>query len=337
MHHRNTFRIAFGLATVCAVLTLTGCKGAGEPSSSKKNGKSFLKCADAGGDDKLEKISLPPLTLVRDGQDLKISGLSSSIVSVGLLAGIHELTPETRKNIRNFLNQFKASKTQAIVVVGGVGKTREQISEILSLLAEAPVPIFVTPGAQESYGALKSVFKKIKKKHPQVIDLTTVRRILINQVNFISLPGYYNPFYLEARSQGCAYEQSDLAKITELILKDKANVLLSATPPKGEGANAPDLGRGNVHIGDPALKAMLDESAIKFGLFGHVYESGGNAVSKGNNDALAAGIWYPSLYLQAGSADALPVQLVDGGRTAGIAHIVDFSGHRARFRQILAR
>ncbi|MBN2528004.1 MAG: hypothetical protein JXR76_16560 [Deltaproteobacteria bacterium] len=335
-HHYRSIVIIIALWAT-AITAFTGCKGAGDPGSAKKNGKDFLKCADVSNDDPLEKINLPPLTLVRDGSDMKISGLSSSIVSIGLLAGIHDLTPKTEENIRFFMDQFKAAKVQAIVVVGGVGKTSRQIEKVLKALASAPIPILVTPGAQESFGALRATFKKLRKKYPQLIDLTWVRRVQIKQVNFISLPGYFNPFYLEARSQGCSYESAELNQLTELAMADKANVLLSATPPRGASEFAPDLGRGNVHIGDPELAKVLNDSPIRFGLFGHVYESGGNAVSPGKNAPLAQGIWHPSLYLQAGSADAIPVQLVDGGRTAGIAHIVDFSGHRARFKQILAR
>jgi hypothetical protein len=314
-----------------------GCKGPTEPSSSSQNGNEYLKCAEVDGDSHIEKINLPPLTLVRDGQDLKISGLSSSIVSVGLLSGIHELTAESKKNLQFFFNQFKAAKVQAIIVVGGVGKTKKQITEIFNELGLAPVPVLITPGAQESYGGLKAVFKKLHKKFPHLVDMTAVRRVMMKQVNFISLPGYYNPFYLEARSQGCSYEKSDLDSLENFVMKDMANVLVSATPPKGSGPFDPDLGRGNIHIGDPDLTQMLAPSSIRFGLFGHVYEAGGNAVSKNQNDALAPGIWHPSMYLQAGSADAIPVRLTNGGRVAGIAHIVDFSGHRVRFKQIVAR
>lgn len=331
--HRVTYIFTF----IVISLFFAGCKGASEPSSSSKNGDEYLKCAGASADSRVEKINLPPLTLVRDGQDLKISGLPSSIVSIGLLAGIHEITTESDRNLRFFFNQFKAAKVQAIVVVGGVGKTEQQMTEIFKLLGSAPVPVLITPGAQESYGALKAVFKKTHKKYPHLIDLTQVRRVMMNQVNFISLPGYFNPFYLEARSQGCSYEQSDLDQLRSLIIDDKANVLLSATPPRGTHPSAPDAGRGNVHIGDPALAQTLADSDIKFGLFGHVYEAGGYAVAKSKTHALTAGIWQPSMYLQAGSADALPVGLTNGGRVAGMAHIVDFSGHRARFKQIVAR
>lgn len=331
----NTAKILF-ISTLFPIL-LWGCKSSEAPSSSHKNGNDFLKCADVGADSKLEKISLPPLTLVRDGQDLKISGIANSIVSVGLLSGIHEITPKTEQNINHFLDQFRASKVQAIIVVGGVGKTEKQISKTLQTLAKAPIPILITPGAQESFGALKSSFKTLQKKHPQLIDMTKVRRVFIKHVNFISLPGYFNPFYLEARSQGCSYEKKELQQIAEFAMADKTNVLLSATPPKGKGPASPDMGRGSVNIGDPELTQTLADSEIKFGLFGHVYESGGNAVAKGKSVPLAPGIWHPSVYLQSGSADAVPVRLVGGGRTAGMAHIVDFSGHRARFKQILAK
>ncbi|MBN2343916.1 MAG: hypothetical protein JXX29_17190 [Deltaproteobacteria bacterium] len=331
----NTLRISTIIA-LCVFFNL-GCKSATEPSSSQKNGNDFLKCADVAGDDNLEKISLPPLTLVRDDQDLKISGISSSIIAVGLLAGIHEMTPETEKNLNYYLDQFKAAKVQAIIVVGGVGKTQEQITNVLTALAKAPIPILVTPGSQASFGALRGAFKKLKQKYPQLVDLTQVRRVFMKHVNFISLPGYFNPFYLEARSQGCSYELKELQQITDLAMDDKTNVLLSATPPLGTGPNAPDMGRGNVNIGDPALRDELSDSPIKFALVGHVYESGGNAVAKGSTQSLPPGIWHPSIILQAGSADAIPVRLTNGGRTAGMAHIVDFSGHRARFKQILAK
>jgi len=109
-------------------------------------------------------------------------------------------------------------------------------------------------------------------------------------------------------------------------------VILAASPPRGSGPKAVDRGRGGVNIGDPALTGMLRARGIGFGLFGHVYEAGGQATLADGATPLGEGVWQDSLFVQAGSAGAVPVQLVGGGRSVGMAQIVEITGQRARFR-----
>jgi hypothetical protein len=80
--------------------------------------------------------------------------------------------------------------------------------------------------------------------------------------------------------------------------------------------------------------AMLKHN-IEFGLFGHIYESGNNAVLSDCKTPAEEGVWKNSLFLQAGSAGAVPVILTNGGQISGMAHIVEFSGKRGRYRKIL--
>jgi hypothetical protein len=190
----------------------------------------------------------------------------------------------------------------------------------------------VSPGAGESYDALNAVFKRLHEKKAQLVDMTAVRRVRIGHVTLISLPGYANAFYLEAKERGCAYEAGDLEDVADLADRDRVNVILAASPPRGKGVAAADRGRGGVNIGDPALAAMLAGKGIRFGLFGHVYEAGGHATLADGATPLGEGVWQDSLFVQAGSAGAVPVQLVDGGRSVGMAQIVELSGGRARFR-----
>jgi hypothetical protein len=156
-------------------------------------------------------------------------------------------------------------------------------------------------------------------------------------VTLVSLPGYHNAFYLEAKERGCAYESGDLADVRALARGERCPVLISASPPRGRSARAVDRGRGGVNIGDPALAALLGEASIRFGLFGHVYESGGHGTNADGTTALAAGVWSDSLFVQAGAADAVPLSLVNGGRSVGMAQIVEFSGPRGRYRTIMAQ
>jgi Icc-related predicted phosphoesterase len=194
----------------------------------------------------------------------------------------------------------------------------------------------VTPGAQENFDLFRKVMAAQRKAHPQLIDMTLVRRVKIGHLTIVSLPGYHKPFYLKAKERGCAYEQADLDATANLFADKGVNVLLSPSPPRGVGAEAVDRARGGINIGDPALTGMLKARKVKFGLFGHVFESGGHATKADGTSAVPAGIWQESLFIQAGSAEALPLSLIGGGRSVGMAQIVSFSAARARFQTVSA-
>ncbi|MCU0663383.1 MAG: hypothetical protein MUC50_13785 [Myxococcota bacterium] len=99
-----------------------------------------------------------------------------------------------------------------------------------------------------------------------------------------------------------------------------------------------DRGRGEVNIGDPALTAALSKAGVIFGLFGYVYESAGHATQADGMTPVAEGVTSNSLLLQLGAVEAVPLSLSDGGRVAGVAHLVEIAGHSAKFRTInLAR
>jgi hypothetical protein len=320
-----------------AALMLIGCGSSGEPSSGDQQGSPYLRCAPPVDDGVRESFQLAPLTVERDGHDMEIRGMQRGTVIVGLIAGIHEPHPTTLRNIDLFLDRFKAAGAQAVVVSGGVGLTESEVKANLKALAAAPVPVLVSPGAQESFDVLRATIASLRRQRPQLIDLTQVRRVRLGHVTLISLPGYHNAFYLEAKERGCAYEPGDLADIKALAEGERLPVLISATPPRGSSQQSVDRGRGGVNIGDPALGRMMGEAGIRFGLFGHVYESGGQATLVDGSTSLAAGVWTDSLLVQAGAADAVPLSLVNGGRSVGMAQIVEFSGPRGRFRTVMAQ
>lgn len=324
------------LLAALAALACAGCRGSGEPPAGNQPGGPYLRCAPPVDDGAEERFRLEPLTLERSGHDLDVRGIDRGTVVLGLLAGIHEPHPRTLANLGFFLDRFRAAGVQVISVAGGVGLQEREVAGVLEALAQAPVPVLVSPGAQESLDVLRAGIEQARRRFPQLVDMTRVRRVRIGHVTLVSLPGYHNSFYLEAGGRGCAYEEGDLADVARLAEPGRANVLLSASPPRGSGPRAVDRGRGGVNIGDPALARTLGEARIGFGLFGHVYESGGHATAADGATTVAAGVWHDSLFVQAGAADALPLDLVDGGHAAGMAHIVEISSNRARYRAIFA-
>jgi Icc-related predicted phosphoesterase len=326
--------IVFGLA-LCLV-SAVGCRSSDEPKSGDQHGEDYLRCADPYDDGQKEIFRLPPLVVERNGYDVTVQGIERGLVVLGVIAGITEPTVATAQNIAFFLEQFKAAKVQAILVPGGLGLLPEHAETIVKLLASAPIPVLVTPGAEENLDVFRTVIAKQRQKNPQILDMTRIRRVRIGNVNIVSLPGYYRAFYLKAGERGCAYDIKDLGQTASLFIDRLTNVILSPTPPRGTGEHAVDRGRGDVNIGDKELTEVLESNEIKFGLFGYVSESGGHATAMDGSTATRPAVWKDSLFLQAGSAEALPVTLIGGGRSVGMAHIVEFSGNRGRYRTIFA-
>jgi hypothetical protein len=321
---------------VLALATLASCGRPSAPPSAEKDDQPFLSCARSHIETGRETFKLPPLVVERAGADVDVRGLDRGVVMLGLIAGITEASPENLANVAFFLGRFKDAGVQAILVPGGVGLAPKDVSGILEALAAAPIPILVSPGAQESFDVLAAAIDDARKRHPQILDMTRVRRVRLGSATVLSLPGYYRAFYLEAGERGCSYGAGDLLDAMSLAEKGRANVLLAASPPRGSGDPAVDRGRGAANIGDPALASALSKAGIRFGLFGHVYESGGHATLADGATPVSAGVWQDSLYLQAGAADAVPVSLVGGGRSVGLAHVIEISGNRARYRSIAA-
>ena len=317
-------------------LAISACRGADEPASGAADGIDFLRCADLRDDGVKETIRIPPLTLVRDGLGLTIQGLKSTLVTVGLLSGISEASKSNAANLEYFLSRFKEAGVQLIAVVGGLGTTEAQMDGVLQKLATAPVPILLVPGAEENADIFRALTTKRHLQFPQLVDMTRVRRVQVGKLTLVSLPGSSKPFYLGAGERGCGFDQADLLKTAELFSATGTNVLLSPMPPRGSGEWAVDRSRAEVNIGDIALRNILQEKTVKFGLFGRVVESGGNAVESDGHTPAPAGIWSASLWIQAGAAEALPVFLAGEGRAAGMAQIVSFSSDRARYQTLTA-
>ncbi len=319
-----------------AVLAL-GCGSADEPEGGKKRGQGFLRCAKPYDDGVREKFNLTPLTVERDGLSVTIRGIKRGQIVLGVLAGVVEPSTANLANIDFFLNEFRKTGVQAILVAGGVGLLDNQVTPILERLAQAPVPILVCPGAQESFDVFRRAVRQVRQKYPQILDMTRIRRVILGNINIVSIPGYYNPYYLKAGKRGCAYQKSDLEELTSLFDEARTTVILAPSPPLGRGAQAVDRGRGDVNLGDPALAELLRVNELRFGLFGYVYESGGHATLDDGATAVSEGIWHDSLYLQTGAVDAVPLSLIGQGRSVGMAHVVELSGKRARFRTVFAK
>lgn len=326
--------IAFALAM--GMFLALGCRGKAEVDSDSRDDENFLRCAEPKSDDAVETFHLPPLTVERKGYDVDVHGIKRGLVVLGVIAGIFEPSEPNLANLQQFLEHFKAAGVQAILVVGGVGAQGEQVEAVVDFLSRAPVPILLVPGALEQFDIFRAIIARARKTTPQVLDMTQTRRVRIGHITLLSLPGYYKPFYLRAGKSGCSVTEDDIGKTLDLRESKRTNILVSPTPPRGFGPHSVDRSRVGVNAGDEILASLLEKFGVQFGIFGYFYESGGHGTLRDGVTAVSEGIWQDSLYLQAGSVEALPLRTVGEGWSVGMAQIVEFSGSRARYRTLRA-
>ncbi|MEO1175453.1 MAG: hypothetical protein AAFX94_25880, partial [Myxococcota bacterium] len=59
---------------------------------------------------------------------------------------------------------------------------------------------------------------------------------------------------------------------------DMPVVLVSHGPPRGDGNKSIDVISDRTNVGDEAMRSFINGADIKYGIFGHILESGGRAV-----------------------------------------------------------
>jgi hypothetical protein len=328
---------------LAAVLSTAGsgctCRGDPDrPAVVDEGGQRFLLCGKLVDDRQDEEIDAGALKLKRRGFVVERLGDADGQARFGVISGVEEWNEPNRENLRELVQWFRAQRVEAIVVAGGIGDDRESCFNVLSSLASSALPVLPLIGASEDFAGYRRAIAQVREQHSNVVDLTTARLIRWDGVDLVSLPGYHNPFYLAHRRGGCAYRAEDVEALGELLDEARQPVLLvTAGPPRGRGPGAVDWARGGVNIGDPQLTKLMSSAQgrekIAFGVFGHVYEAGGNATSDvEGRGAVPAERWSKTLFLNPGAAEAVPYDLASGGRSRGMGAVLEIGPEGARYR-----
>jgi hypothetical protein len=261
-------------------------------------------------------------------------------ITVGLVADVKELLPATRANLERFARVFRSERARAVVALGGLGSTEEEIARVLAIFKVADAPVFALPGDREPEAAFHAGVARAKSGGLDVTDLAEVRAVDGDGLDLVSLPGYPFPHYLGAGEAGCRYRAAEVGELAALVAAldgDDARLLVAHTPPRGRGPTALDWALGGANVGDPALERLLPSLHVQVAAFAHVDEAGGRALAPddGGVAPLAPSAWAARLYLNVGAADSVPHPVL--GR-AGLAHgqaaLVEIDGERARYRVI---
>ncbi len=301
------------LFILCSI-ALCGCR-CDVPGKGKAEGGKFRRCAKLSGAG-TGSVTAGDVTCSWKGHEASCSPAPSGSLDLCVVAGATD-DVQTRANLEAYLETCRQGEVDAVVALGDVGRSAEEISTVLESLASLGVPVMALPGSREPYGDYLDAVEAAREAGRPVIDISKVRLLVWGTHVLVSLPGVRNPYYLDHPGEGCGFDERDLDDLGELLEDARGKgrvVLLSAYPPRGSGPTGIDASREGLPLGDPVLAELLAENEVAVGAFGSIYEAGGQAVDPSDGAQREQGAWHAAgLYLNPGSIEAVPWEGEGGG------------------------
>jgi Icc-related predicted phosphoesterase len=212
-------------------------------------------------------------------------------------------------------------------------KSYEDIVEMVSLLAETELPVFVISGNRECKTTFNSAMATLAQDFPNVFNMNLIRRANLDDVDIISMPGYHDPEYVHCPWDKCLYYESDTLSLIDLARQADSEVLLiSHGPPRQNHRDGIDVVSEGANVGNPALPDAIRKAKIFFGAFGNIQEAGGKAVNLEGTTIIPQDTFVNSLFLNPGPADSMVWTMNDGTDSRGMAGVIHFVGKKASYK-----
>ncbi len=312
------------MAPAAAMLLIVAVQACGLPGRASGPGGKYRRCASVrdSGDG---TVTAGKATCAWDGHAGLCKPPAADVLDLCLVAGMSG-DPDTGKSLGAFVEWCRKGGAEAIVALGDVGRSEEEMILDIGVLSSAGVPVLTLPGGSEDYGDYLEAIEKSREKGLPVVDLSRVRVLEWGGTVLVTLPGIARPRYLAHRGDGCGWGPDDVEELETLLGEASGKgrvVVLGAYPPLGSGGPGIDTSREGSHVGDAGLAAALDSAGVATGAFGFVYEAGGTAVDPSTRSLVPPGTWADGLLLNPGSIEALPwVGTGAGGYSTGQAAVL---------------
>jgi len=262
---------------------------------------------------------------------------SNGKLTLGVLGPINEDSGRNVLGLKKYLKFFVQEGTDAILVTGDTGEVASAIARVLKVLAESKLPILVVIGNRECIADFKEGVAIAQKEFSNIINLNQIRAVEFREATIVSLPGYYDPNYINCAT-GCRYYKSTVDDLVELA---KASphpvVLVSHGPPRGEGSQSLDYAISGGNVGDAEINRAIGEANIAFGAFSNIKEAGARATDLPGTTVIPAATPVKSLYLNPGPADTLNWPMNDGTQSHGMAAVLTIQGSEATWKAFRAK
>jgi len=286
-----------------------------------------------------DELELAGKTYKRDGSRLVIQTPDADDeVRFGVLSSIKDWSEDTKKNVDEFMQWFAIEQIEWLVVNGDIAGDEEELEDILASLGMHKIPMLVSIGNFDSRGSYFRAVSAAAQRFPHIIDQNLVRVVQADDVNIVSMPGYHDRKFLHTGS-GCIYAPADVTALLDVAEKlSGPKLLIAHGPPRCGGKQGIDvLAEGGTNAGDPNLTKLLKGGGIYFGIFGHILEASGRAVSGDFATPVAQDTFASKLYVNAGNANALPWGMLDGSTMVGSATVVTIKAGKAKYKHKILR
>jgi Icc-related predicted phosphoesterase len=284
---------------------------------------------------------LPKGSFRLEGSRVVRVGARPKRVVIGMLSALKDVEPATRVNVKRAMAAFDRAKVDLIIANGDVALNEFDLEEAMDLLGATGFPTFVSIGNSEGRGAFNRAFVAAEARHSNLFNMNWVRHVDLGLVDLVSLPGYYNRPFIH-KTSGCHYDAADIEAVglyvDELKTTGRTPVLVAHGPPKSRGAGAIDRATEFGNVGDPGMQQLILDRDVRFGLFGHILEAGGRAASDVRlGTAAKPKRRHRRLYVNAGAASSMPLAMLGGKTSRGLAMIVTFDRKGARYEVLKLR
>lgn len=254
-------------------------------------------------------------------------------VVIGVMSAMKDVSENTQKNVADSLSWFRENGVEWVVVNGDIAVEELDLEDALELLGASGFPILLTLGNSESRSSFARAYAARSDKYPNLVNGTWVRQVIADDAEFWTLPGYYSKSFVY-QGAGCRYKGTDVdAMSAELSPSgDSPIVLVSHGPPRGVGKKSIDVISDRTNVGDEAMGKFIDRLKIKYGIFGHILESGGRAVRGDMKTPIPEKKSSPTLFVNAGSVSGDPWGMNDGSTSYGMAMIITIEDGAATYQ-----
>ena len=250
-------------------------------------------------------------------------------LTIGVLGAIKDAADDTRANLVKAKAAFDKAKVDVILCNGDVAETAE-ITDVAKMLGEIfgdERPLLVHSGNSEWTGGFTQAFVDAEKAHPAFFNLNFIRDLDLGGVHFVSLPGWSVKKFVKEGS--CYYKTEDVDAVRAIVdgvnAKGELVILTAHGPPRGPDKRSLDATHDFGNVGDQDLAKLLQDGAVKFGIFGHILEAGGRATDdpKGHKGLpLPMKKGAQTLLVNVGSASSVGIAMLDKKTSRGMAAIV---------------
>ncbi len=282
---------------------------------------------------KARNVQLSGKNYVHTGYKMVVENPDAdTVVKIGVISAIKDVTEGTKLNFADAIAWFKSAGVEWLVANGDLALEEFDLEEVIDMLGRSGLPVLIVLGNSESKGSFARAYKDRSEKFPNLINGVLVRQIIADDVEFWTLPGYFDKRFAHAGAF-CSYNEDHVTELGKTLKPGGMSplALVSHGPPRGKGRQALDWVAAGENVGDETMAALIKSNKIPFGLFGHILEAGGAAVGTDMSKPVKSGTPIAELYVNAGSLSGDPWGMNDGSTSYGMAMLVTIKDGNATY------